>query len=64
MIGPANGMTTSAAHQRVFPTRLQIEIAGMRLIMDQNAKGKSCKTVSVITVLVLSDASTLVRAMI
>jgi hypothetical protein len=63
MIGPANGMTTSAAHQRVFPIRLQIEIAGTRLMTDQNAKGKSCKTASVIVVLVLSDASTLVRAM-
>ena len=41
MIGPAKGIITNAAHHRVFPTLLQIEIAGMRLIMDHNADGNS-----------------------
>src|SRR5271170_1380845 len=35
--GPTNGMTETAAHHRVLPTRLQSASEGMRLIADARA---------------------------
>jgi len=46
MIGPAIGMTTKALHESVLPTRLQIEIAGIRPMTDQNTNGRSERVAS------------------
>jgi hypothetical protein len=45
-IGPINGRTAITDHQRVFPTRLQIDRAGMSDSIDQMANGSNWMNVS------------------